>query len=224
MLKIVNSLLFCTLLLISTNLLSQKEIKVKETKTNIANGNNNALSVIIYEADEKQVEKAWKKLMKDYKGKISVKKEIFADDARISDISANTIDIYAKIEKTKDGDIELFAAFDLGGAFLSSSKHSDKFKSSKKILKNFGITTAKEAIMTQLKEAEKIMKKLENDKKSLIKENEDLNKKIEDWKKDIEKAREDIKINEKNQEDKTKEIEEQAKVLEEIQQKEKSIK
>jgi len=221
----MNKIILITLLSIFTlNVFSQKEIKVNESNENIAGGNNNCLSVVIFEADDKEVEKSWKKLMKDYKAKVNVKKEIFADDAQIKEISVNSIDIYAKTEKNKDGDVELFAAFDLGGAFLSSSQHSDKFKAAKKIMKEFGVKTAKDAVSKQFKEAEKVMKKMTAEKDALIKENENFHKKIESWEKDIEKAKEDIKTNEKTQEDKLKEIEAQQKVLEAIQEKEKTIK
>ncbi len=221
----MNKIILITLLSIFTlNVFSQKEIKVNESNENIADGNNNCLSVVIFEADDKEVEKSWKKLMKDYKAKVNVKKEIFADDAQINEISVNSIDVYAKTEKNKDGDVELFVAFDLGGAFLSSSQHSDKFKSAKKIMKEFGVQTAKDAVNEQLKDAEKVMKKMGSEKDALIKENENFHKKIEGWEKDIEKAKEDIKTNEKNQEDKVKEIEAQQKVLEAIQEKEKMIK
>jgi len=153
-----------------------------------------------------------------------MKKEIFADDAQIKDISVNTVDIYAKIEKSKDGDVEIFVAFDLGGAFLSSSQHSDKFKEAKKIIRDFGVTTAKEAVQEQLKAAEKAMKDLEKEKENLIKENEDFHKKIEGWENDIVKAKDDIKTNEKDQETKVKEIEAQQKVIEAVIEKEKQIK
>lgn len=203
---------------------SQKEITVEESITSIAEGSNNALSVVIFEADEKFIEKAWKKFMKDYKAKVSSKNDIFADDAEIKDISINPLDIYAKIEINSNGDCVLFVAFDLGGSFLSSSKHPDKFKSAKRILRDFGLSTSKEAIMEKLKEAEKALKKMENDKESLIKENEDLHKKIEGWQMDIEKAKDDIKNNEQAQHDKAKEIDKQIIILEEIKEKEKQIK
>ncbi|MFH2096143.1 MAG: hypothetical protein ABIJ16_10595 [Bacteroidota bacterium] len=221
----MKNLLFVAVILCATGgIFGQKEIKVTESNENIAEGSNNALSVIIFEADDKEVEKAWKKLMKDYNAKVSMKKEIFADDATIKDISSNTIDIYAKIEKTKDGDAKITVAFDLGGAFLSSSQHSSQFKAAKEIMQKFGVDCAKEAIRIQVKEAEKVLEKMEGEKQDLVKENENLNNKIAGWEKDIEKAKEDIKTNEKNQEDKTKEIEGQKSTIETIKEKEKQIK
>jgi DNA-binding helix-hairpin-helix protein with protein kinase domain len=212
------------LLCIALYSFSQKDIKVEETNAKIADGNNNAYTMIIFEADDKNVEKAWKKLMKDYKAKVNMKKEIFADDAEISELSSNTVDVYAIVEKTKDGDSKITVAFDLGGAFLSSSNHSSQSKAAKSILRKFGVSAAKDAVLEQIKEAEKELKKMEGDKEQLIKDNEDLHKKIEGWEKDIEKAKEDIKENEKAQEEKVKEIENQNALIKTIEEKEKLIK
>ncbi len=57
-------MLFC----FTTNIFSQK-INVKETRENIAESNNNVLTVLIYGASEKNVVKSWKALMKNYKAK-----------------------------------------------------------------------------------------------------------------------------------------------------------
>lgn len=47
----------------------------------------------------------------------------------------NTIDIYCKfIEDVRLKNIKMIAAFDLGGAFLTSSTHKDKFEIAKKKL------------------------------------------------------------------------------------------
>lgn len=212
------------LVMFFTSLFAQKKIKVSESSENIGNGQHNALIVNIYEADESSVLKEWKKLMKGYKAKVSSKKEVFADDASIKSMSDNTMDVYARVEKSKDGDVKLIVAFDLGGAFLSSSKHPDKFKEAKKIVYNFAIKATKNAIQGQLKEAEKIFGKLEKEQEQLIKENGNFHKDIEDYKKRITQAEDDIKANEKEQEEKKIEIENQKKEVERIAEKEKAVK
>lgn len=216
--------LICMILLFSSLLHSQKKIKVRESSENIGDGQHNALTVNIYEASGKDVEKAWKKLMKDYKAKVSIKKEIFADDATIKSMSSNTVDIYAKAGKSKDGEVFLIVAVDLGGAFLSSSMHSDKFKTFKNILYDFAVKTTKEAIRGQLKDAEKQQEKQEKEQKQLVKDNENLHKDIENYKNKIARAEKDIEINLKDQETKKKEIGLQKKLVEEITEKEKSVK
>lgn len=195
-----------------------QEIKVKEDKESIAEGKNPVLTVVIYEADESSVEKAWKSLMKDYGAKVSMKSEIFADNATITDISANTVDVYAYTKKEDDG-VKLVVAFDLGGAFVSSSTHSTEYKAAEKIIEKFAIDVSKEAVQDKLDDEKDKQKELESDLADLKKKNEKLHKDIEEYNQKIKDAEEDIITNEKDQEAKTKEIEEQTKVVEAAQKK-----
>jgi hypothetical protein len=216
-------LIIGAILFVSFSSFSQKKIEVEENSYSFSAGRENAFSVTVYESNKDDVEKAWKKFIKDYKGKVSSKKEVFADDCEMKDVSPNTVDVYAAFEVNKDGDVTVYVGFDLGGAYLSSSAHPDKFKAAKKIVRDFGVSATKDAIAEQLKEAEKVMKKLESDQQKLVKENETLHKNIEGWEKDIENAKNNIKTNEGNQQEKTKEIETHKKVLEEIIEKEKKV-
>ena len=104
-----------------------QKIEVKEDKANLGGAKNPVLTVVISEADKSTVEKAWKSLMKDYNAKVSGKDEMFSDNATITDISANTIDVYSTAEE-KNSTILFTVAFDLGGAFISSSTHSTEYK------------------------------------------------------------------------------------------------
>ncbi len=218
------TILFVALLTIAKLSFAQYEITVKESNESFSTGSQNALIVNIYESNVKDVEKGLKKLFKDYKAKVSVKKEIFADDATIKDMSSNTVDIYATVKEGKENIIEVAVGFDLGGAYLSSSMHPNQFKVAKSMLYNFGVDMTKEAIKGQQKEAEKVLKTMEKDQEDLVKTNEDLHKAIEDYKEKIAKAEEDIEQNVKDQEEKTKEIEGQKATIEEIIAKEKAVK
>ncbi|OFX22349.1 MAG: hypothetical protein A2033_09810 [Bacteroidetes bacterium GWA2_31_9] len=203
---------------------SQKKITIDERTKSFADGSHNALIVNIYEADEDLILKEWKRLMKDYKAKVSSKKETFADDAMIKNLSPNTVDIYAFAEKNSDGDFNLVVAFDLGGAYLSSSQHSDKYRTAEKILHEFAVNTAKEAIKDQLKDEEHNLSRMEKDQQSFERDKENLLKNIEDYKQKIIKAEDDIKTNEKNQETKKEEISKQQKFITEIKEKQSNIK
>lgn len=197
---------------------TSQEIKVKEDKENIADAKNPVLTVMIYEADESSVEKAWKNLMKDYGAKVSMKSEIFADNVVITDLSANTVDVYAFTKKADEG-VKLVVGFDLGGAFVSSSTHSTEYKAAEKIIQKFAIDVSKEAVREKLDDAKDKQKELESELSDLKKKNEKLHKDIEEYKQKITEAEENIVINEKTQETKTKEIEEQTKAVETVQKK-----
>jgi len=118
---------------------AQRKIKVHEENEKIGSGTNNALVATIYESNKDNIEKAWKKLMKDYGAKANMKKEIFADDATIKDLSSNTCDLFAFVRKVSDDEFEIVVGVDMGGAYLSSSEHSSKYKTMEKILKDFAV-------------------------------------------------------------------------------------
>jgi hypothetical protein len=128
---------------------SQKSINVKERSENIGGGNNNCLVVTIYEAKQSEIEKAWKSELKKLDGKVSDKKEIFADDAKMKSMGDNTFDLYSKVVKVKDDEHELWVGVDLGGAFLSSSQHSSQYKAMKDFVYVFALNTSKEAMAGQ---------------------------------------------------------------------------
>ena len=138
--------------------------------------------------------------------------------------------MYAKAEKIKDGETKLTVAFDLGGAFLSSSNNNDKFKEAKKIVNDFAIKTTKDAIAGQRKTAEKLLANLNDDQHDLEKKQEKLNsniedykQKIEDYNKKIKDAQDDLAKNKTEQEKKKGEVDAQKKVVDAVTAKENSV-
>jgi len=219
-----------SLLLIALSSFAQK-IKVSETTENVGGSRKNALVVTIYDTKSSNIESKWKSLMKNYKGKVSTKDGVFADNAVIKVINDNnTIDVHAKTEKVKEEVVKLIVAFDLGGAYLNSSEHKDQFNEAKKIVHEFAVKTTKDAIAGKRKAAEKVLNKLEGQQKDLVKEKsrsesnvENYKQKIEDYKKRIKETENDIAKNKTNQEKKKQEINAQKKVVETITAKEKAV-
>lgn len=201
-------------------------IKVTESTANFKSGIQPAFSTIIYECKEEDIEKDWKSLMKDYKSeKVSSKDGIFADNIIIPTITDGTLDIYAQIEKIKDNEVKLIVAFDLGGAYLSSTINKPIiYAAATKFIEDFARKTTKNAIGEKLKDAQKMADKLKEQQKELEEKNSDLNKDIENYKSKIKKAEEDLITNKSDQEKKKAEIETQGKIVDEIEIKEKNIK
>lgn len=210
------TLLLILLLIVTSVAFGQRKIKVHEENEKFSTGSNNSLVATIYESTPDEIEKAWKKLMKDYNAKMSMKKEMFADDASIKDLSPNTCDVYAFVRKISDEENEIVVAIDLGGAYLSSSEHSSKYKVMQKIIYDFAVQTSIDAIKEKQKIAEKVLGGIEKAKQDLIKENERLASQIEDYKNKISKAESDIEKNKSLAADKDKELENQQKVVDEI--------
>lgn len=211
----MKKLLFLSLAAAFTfNANAQKKIKVVEANETIGTGSNNALVITLYEASVSDVEKEWKSLMKDFNAKVSSSKgQMFADNALIKSMGANTMDVYSIVQDNKDGSLKLVVGFDLGGAYLSSSQHGAQFAEAKKIMHDFAVKTTKAAIGSQLKEAQKQQKDLEKTQADLVEDKADLEKDIESYKEKIKKAEADIQVNLKNQETKKAEIETQKKVV-----------
>jgi len=207
-------------IIFNTVLFAQK-IKVQETSENIGGGTHNALSVTLYGVSPSDAEDAFKSFMKKYDGKKSSKDgAIFIDHAMVKEISNNTIDIYGKaLGKKDDKEIIFVIAFDLGGSFLNSSEHKAQYVIAERIVKEFAIKTTKDAIEGELKAAQKLQSKMEDQQKSLEKDKSDLESDIENYKSKIKKAEDDIVKNKADQEKKKAEIEAQKKAVEEVQKK-----
>jgi len=184
---------------VAAGVYSQK-IEVKETSGSFRSGSKNSISTTVYHSDIKTVTKEFESLLKGYKGKVSTKKgETFGDNLIITSVSNNPIDVYATFKEGKDGEVEVIAAFDLGGACVSQSMHPDQFKRVSDIMKEFALEITEKAYANFLKEEEKAVKEAEKDyeklvdsKKDLEKDNEDYKKKISENEKEIDKMTKDI--------------------------------
>lgn len=209
-------LITMSLSLLAFQLLAQS-IDVKEDKEKISGSYKNVLSVMIYEADESSILKSWKRLMKDADAKVKNSgNEVFADDAKLNDISNNTVDVYASV-KNEDKGFRFSAAFDLGGSFLSESQHSSGFKIAKKMIYNFAIETTKEAFEQKIKRKESDIRNLESKHSNLERDHEHLVRDIENYKEKIDKAEKEKVENLKSRQELKKTIEQSKIELEAIQ-------
>jgi hypothetical protein len=164
----------------SANLAQAEQIIfVKEGAAIMSRGSQNALSVVIPKADAKTVGKEWKSTLKDWNAKVKEKKgEIFADNARIKELSDNnTIDIYSLATDTKEGAL-LTVFFDLGGAFLSSAQHADKFRTAENLVYQFAVTQEKQVVGVEIVVGEKLLKKLQDEQIDLQAKHSTLLKEI----------------------------------------------
>lgn len=192
--------------------------QVEEGAASMSKGSENAFSLELRSTNQKDVEKAWEKYIKGFKGKVKKDKksgEIFSDDSRINDMSTNTVDIYATVAPSGEN-TTLTVWFDLGGAFLNSSMHSDKVSIAKKMLNDFSMSVSTAQVEEQLKEQEKVLKGMEKDQKGLEKDKSNLENDIKKFEQKIAEAKEAITKNLEEQKNKKVEIESQKKVVSEI--------
>lgn len=160
--------------------------QVRETTASMSAGSNNALIIDLEYTDAEKVLDEFEKYVEDFKAKAKKKKgEIFADNAQVKNIGGNnTIDIYARAEKGEMKSI-LTVWFDLGGAYLSSKNHTEKYGEAEKWLKEFAKRMVKRGIEDELKAEQKKAELLADEQKNLIKEKEKLDRSIVDGEKEI---------------------------------------
>lgn len=196
---------------------SAQRIELKEGKESFSTGSQNAITTTIYANKMDDVQSAWKSLLKDYKNeKVKTSKnEVFGDNILIKEFGNNPVDVYATFEENKkDMTVKMHVAFDLGGAYLSStSEQKDKYNEAEKIIKAFAVKMTKAPLQQKVKDAEKVQSKLEDEQKSLEKDNKNLKQTISDNKDKISKAEKDIAAKEVELEKKKGEIEIQKKVV-----------
>lgn len=166
---------------------------VEATKV-MSQGDNNALTVRLPDTEVKVVEKEWESFIKGYKAKLrKIKKssEIFADNAKIEDISSNTVDVYALVSERGD-DTELSVWFDMGGAYLNSESHPDQYNKAQGMLNDFLGRVSKTYIANLLNVEQKKLKDLEGDMKAIEKDQENSVKDIAKYEEKIMEAKANI--------------------------------
>jgi len=200
---------------ISTSLFSQK-IVVKNETEKFSTGKQDAISTTVYEASLDDVEDAWKSTLKKFKNESvkTSKGEVFADNVLIPDWGNNTVDVYTIFkENKKTKEVTMFVAFDLGGAYLSSSSDNDKYRKAEKMIKEFAINTTKEAYNKQKKDLDKGYTKLEDQQKKLLKEQKSLEEDITDYRAKNVKLEKEVITNDADIVKKKKELDAQKKVV-----------
>ena len=103
--------------------------------------------------------------------------------------------------------------FDLGGAYLNSKDHPEKFKVIESMLENFASNTVNNWVEGVVRDEKKVLSDLEKQQKDLVKRKEQLEKEIKDFEKKIEKNKSEIKENLENQSLKKAEVETQKKTV-----------
>jgi hypothetical protein len=163
--KAILLLLFSGILIAKSTLFAQHDVSIYEVYKYMSMGEKIGLEVAILDSKPTDVEKNWIKFMRQFKTKASKPKkaiEIFADDATITDMSANTVDVYAIAEPAQYG-TKLTVFFNLGGSFVSSSEHEIAFGAAKRLLRAFALSEAANVIDAELKIQELTLKNLKKE-------------------------------------------------------------
>jgi len=208
--------LFLFFLLVTVSLNAQ----IKEQVYKMSQGSNNALALEIPGVSDKVVHDLWKDYLKDFydaKPKWDRKAdEWFSDDADIAALGlGNTVDIYAAVEEKKEG-VVLRMWVNLGGAYLNSRQHPERYTEAEKILMRFGLEVAREKTKEELEAEQDKLKDLQRELSRLESDNKKYHQEIERAKETIKKAEKDIEENEEAQQQQQEVIKLQEKAIKEV--------
>jgi hypothetical protein len=211
-------------ILFSSFAFGQKAISVTEAEEQINNSKYNSLSVMVYSGNVDDVKKAWKKQLKEMKGKVSDKKVLFADDCELKAMGDNSFDVYSRLEEVSTEGVRLIVAVDLGGAYLSSVAHGDKFKAMRDVIYNFGVAQNKAVVGVEIEAQNKVLSGLEKELADLEKQNQKLDKDLADYKEKIKNGEADKVTNANNRAAKAAAIAAQKTVTKAVQDRQAAIK
>ena len=210
--------LFC-----SIDSMSQS-IKVKESKSDFSVAQNvNALVVEIPYVSQDFVEGKIKKLFKGLGKHKESKKEHIALMVELKDLGKIPFNAYAVSSLSSDDAVSVRFGFDLGGAYLNSKDHPEKYKVIEKIIEDFASKTVKSWVEDIVRDENKRLNSLEKEQKDLVKRKEHLEKEIKDFEKKIIDNKNSIKENLEDQSTKKNEIQTQKKQVELVEKQLKSL-
>ena len=195
----------------SVSLGYSQNFTTKSITQEMSKGTQPGITVFIPNVSEDNVEDAVKEVMKPFKGKqtkIRKSDEFFLDDAKMDQISSNTVDVHQIISKADNG-YNYTAFFNLGGLFLDNAYSPEKFQYASNIVKDVASKASAHGMDEILKSENKILEDLEKDKKNIAKDSEKLEKEIEKAKESIKDSEKGIQDNVKLLGDKASEIEQQ---------------
>lgn len=197
---------------------AQTTFTTNEVRQFMSKGEQNGIEIILNGTKPEDAKDALEKWGKKMKAKVvSSKKspEIFIDNAQVSTVSANVLDMYAIVTPMENGSkVTVFT--DLGGAFISSSAYGTQYAGMEALLKKFAKDQAIAEVEQQQKNEEKILKTITGDLKDLVKKKEDYLKDIEEAKALIIKREQDIIKNDADQVTKQQQISLQQQIIETV--------
>lgn len=213
----------CCFCVLSATAQTPRKIRIKESVENVGSGSQNALTAVIYISDTKFVERGWIKTLKSMDGKVTNKGGLFADDCSYKRVSKNTFDVWSEIRQDGNDAVKLIAAVDLGGTYMSSTKHGKEYEAMKDKIYTFAVKITKDFIKEQLKDEKKTLKKLEKELDNLKKDNQNLHESIAQFREKIKDAEAAIEQNVLDQEARTTDIAKQEQLILEVEQNLKNV-
>ena len=217
-------LVILTLLLLAQTVLGQQPIVISEGVSTFSTGSQNTLSFVVNNASVSDVTKGWQDVFKGWKCKPKGKQEWVAKECKAKNMGERTFYVYSIIEEVAGQGVRLRAAFDLGGAHLTSAAHPEQFKAAEKILYDLAVEQTKVAVRAEVAAAQKILSDRQAELVALQNTERKLESDIQEYQKKIEDSKIGIGASRQAQTTKLSELDAQRAVVRGIEEKLKAIK
>jgi hypothetical protein len=217
-------LVILTLLLLAQTVLGQQPIVISEGVSTFSTGSQNTLSFVVNNASVSDVTKGWQDVLKGWKCKPKGTQEWVAKECMAKNMGERTFYVYSIIEDVAGQGVRLRAAFDLGGAHLTSAAHPEQFKAAEKILYDLAVEQTKVAVRAEVAAAQKILSDRQAELVALQNTERKLESDIQEYQKKIEDSKIGIGASRQAQTTKLSEIDAQRAVVRGIEEKLKAIK
>ncbi|MEQ8907780.1 MAG: hypothetical protein RIC95_01185 [Vicingaceae bacterium] len=190
--KAIKTLLLTFSFVVPFFLIAQSGTEAKVVVESVGDSHGDAVEVTISRAEDKDILKAWKKVMKDYDGDVSIKgNTATAVEVIIPLISSDPLKVQAEVKSGPKNKKVFVAIFEDGDI---NQSHTETAKT---LVENLAKEMSREATEDHHGAQAKILKSLEGNLKDLIRDKEKAEKDIEDCKETIKDAEYDLKKNEK---------------------------
>lgn len=176
-------------------------IEVIKSAVKTADGNKEALELVIPEVSIDKVRKDWyRTLKKSTKSDVTEKGNSYAAyGSNIKKISNEPIDIEVNFID-KQGAVHVSAILQKDSAVVNPNNYPQIYASAEGYLKRYGLETYKDKVKADIKGEEKTLKDMKKELDKLIKKNEKEHKKISDNRILIDAAEDELKLNDNERE------------------------
>lgn len=193
-------------MLYNSPLFGQLEASIVEEFRTLSAGSQSAFVMSLPTGDSKFVKKAWANYSKKkFKKKAKYEKgqdRMFTDDARIKDMSTNTVDLYVRTVIISEDSLEFVFWCDLGAVYLSTKEYPKRANLAREYMQDFANVIFLDLLKLREKAEKSALKLQGREAKKQEKAIAKLAKQVEKYKEEIAKI--EIKIAE-IEEDKGKE-------------------
>ena len=189
-----------------------------------SSGIHNAYSVEILNADKKIVDKAWKALMKSYKGKTKYNRkeaELGTSNAKVTELGSSVYKIKASIQQ-RGGNVIVHSWYEGADGYVDTHASSED-AGVNSLLQSFVVNVRKDMVKIELHGQEKELKQSESALSKLKRQNDGYHRDIEVAKRKIAEAEQRIIENDAAQEAAVVKIDGQRSLVEGVRQRLKRI-